>query len=201
MFNINYLINRIFRKIWFYLNINKYVSLGNHSFVDSPIKITPNCISFGSNVKVFKFSRIEGVTCYNNTKFSPKIIFENNVSIQQNLHLTCAGLIKIGENTAVAANVTITDIHHNYDNIDIPIENQDISVDEVIIGKNCKIYNNVIILPGSKIGNHVTVGGNSVVNGIIPDYCVVVGSPAKIIKRYNHNKRLWMATDHEGNFI
>ena len=59
----------------------------------------------------------------------------------------------------------------------------------------------MIILPGSKIGNHVTVGGNSVVNGIIPDYCVVVGSPAKIIKRYNHNKRLWMATDHEGNFI
>lgn len=40
----------------------------------------------------------------------------------------------------------------------------------------------VIIMPGVKIGNHVIIGANSVVTKDIPDYAVVGGSPAKIIK-------------------
>ena len=65
----------------------------------------------------------------------PSIVFKENVSVEQNLHLTCAKSIVIGANTAIAANVTITDIHHPYLDINTPIERQDILVNPVSIGK------------------------------------------------------------------
>ena len=195
------LIKKINVRIWYFLNRFRFKSIGKKSFIDSPLKITPLCISLGENVRIFKNCRIEGVFNYNNIKFNPSIIVGNNVSVQQNLHLTCANLIVIGKNTAIASNVTITDIHHQYENIKIPIESQDILVQQVKIGENCKIYNNAVILPGCKIGNHVTIGANSVVAIEIPDYSVVVGSPAKIVKRYSFKTKLWDKTNPDGTFL
>lgn len=115
--------------------------------------------------------------------------------------MTCAESIEIGENTAIAANVTITDIHHPYNDIATPIERQDLVVKPVKIGRDCKIYNNAVILPGTVIGNHVSVGANSVVSGVIPDYSVVVGAPAIIVKRYDYLSKTWRKTNKEGDFV
>ena len=52
---------------------------------------------------------------------------------------------------------------------------------ETIIGDNCFIGMNSIILMGSRIGNNVIVGAGSVVHGDIPDNVVVAGNPARII--------------------
>ena len=195
------LLRKFKEKTWYFLNRFRFKSIQKNSFINSPLKITPFCISLGENVRIFKNCRIEGVVKYNKINFNPHIQIENNVSIQQNLHLTCANSIVIGGNTAIASNVTITDIHHQYENIKIPIESQDILVQQVKIGENCKIYNNAVILPGCKIGNHVTVGANSVVAIEIPDYSVVVGSPAKIVKRYNFKTKLWDKTNPDGTFL
>ena len=166
-----------------------------------PISITPKSIKMGKHVLVYYHARINGVTNYNDKKFTPLIELKDGVRIQQNLHLTCAESIIVGENTAIAANVTITDIHHPYVDINKPIERQDIEVHPVKIGRDCKIYNNVVILPGTIIGNHVTIGANSVVKGYIPDYCVAVGSPSRIIKRYDFKECQWRKTNSSGVFI
>lgn len=42
------------------------------------------------------------------------------------------------------------------------------------------------------IGNHVVVGAMSVVTKDIPDYCMVAGSPAKVIKKFDLEKKLWV---------
>lgn len=108
------------------------------------------------------------------------------------MHLTCANSIIIGKYTAIAANVTITDINHPYVDVDTPIEKQDIEVGYVRIGEDSKIYNNVVILPNVTIGKHVTIGANSVVDKDIPDYCVAVGIPAKVIKKYDFETNKWI---------
>lgn len=128
---------------------------------------------------------------YEGVVFHPQIIISSGVSIQQNLYLTCAEKIEIGANTAIAANVTITDISHPYEDINIPVEKQHITSQAVKIGEDCKIYNNAIILPGVQIGKHCVVGANSVVNGQYPDYCVIVGAPARIVKKYNSVTKQW----------
>ncbi len=52
---------------------------------------------------------------------------------------------------------------------------------ETIIGKNCFIGMNSIILMGTQIGDNVIVGAGSVVHGIIPDNVVIGGNPARVI--------------------
>jgi acetyltransferase-like isoleucine patch superfamily enzyme len=53
---------------------------------------------------------------------------------------------------------------------------------KVRIGEGTWIGNNVMILPGIKIGKYCVVGGSSVVTKDIPDYSLAVGSPAKVIR-------------------
>ncbi|HYH04563.1 MAG TPA: acyltransferase [Bacillota bacterium] len=139
-----------------------------------------------------KNARIEGVKRYNEQEFEPKIVLEDRVSVQQNLHLTCANHILIRKNAAIAANVTITDIHHSYLDTTTPIEWQNIEVREVEIGEGSKIYNNAVILPGVCLGKNSVVAANSVVkSGVYPDYCVLAGNPARIIKQYNADTNRW----------
>jgi len=165
---------------------------GNKIIICNPILITPRCLHVGSKVFIRDFARLEGVHHYAGVLFNPSIIIGNNVSIEQNLHLTCANEVSIGDNTAIAANVTITDINHPYVDVETPPEQQPISFSAVQIGRDCKIYNNVVILPGTKLGNHNIVGANSVVSGSYPDYCVIAGVPAKILKRYDFKRGEWL---------
>ncbi len=53
---------------------------------------------------------------------------------------------------------------------------------DTFIGKQCFIGANVIIMPGIVIGNNTIIGAGSVVTKNIPDNCIAVGNPAKIIK-------------------
>ncbi|MFK5980788.1 MAG: CatB-related O-acetyltransferase, partial [Rhizobiaceae bacterium] len=53
---------------------------------------------------------------------------------------------------------------------------------DTIIGNDCWIGREAMLMPGAKLGNGVIVGARSVVNGTIPDYAIVAGNPAKIIR-------------------
>jgi acetyltransferase-like isoleucine patch superfamily enzyme len=198
---LNRIFSALYRKAWYFFYKSKFKELGKNTFIKRAIIITPAHISLSQNVFIQHNSRIEGITNYEGINFQPNIIIKENCTIQQNLHLTCAGNVFIGKNTAIAANVTITDINHPYERIDLPIERQPIIVTPVYIDDDCKIYNNAVILPGTKIGKHCVVGANSVVFGSIPDYCIVAGSPGRIIKRYCFEKKEWLKTDKEGDFI
>ncbi|MCF8273428.1 MAG: CatB-related O-acetyltransferase [Flavobacteriaceae bacterium] len=57
----------------------------------------------------------------------------------------------------------------------------------ITIGNDVWIGMGAFIMPGVTIGNGVTIGANSVVTKDVPDYAIVVGSPAKIIKLKHSN--------------
>jgi acetyltransferase-like isoleucine patch superfamily enzyme len=57
---------------------------------------------------------------------------------------------------------------------------------DTYIGHDCVIGVNSIIMPGVKIGNEVVIGSGSVVTKDIPDNCIAVGNPAKVIKTNIH---------------
>ena len=125
-------------------------------------------------------------------KFTHSIVIENNVCINQNFHCTCASKITIGKGTSITANCGIFDINHPYKNIDINPRLSKIETKPIVIGDDCLIGMNSIILPGVELGNHVIVGANStVLSGKYPSNCVLAGSPAKIIKLYNSKTKIW----------
>jgi acetyltransferase-like isoleucine patch superfamily enzyme len=92
--------------------------------------------------------------------------------------------IVIGNDVWTGHHVYITDQNHDYRDITVPISQQSQPERAVVIGDNSWIGHGAVILPGSQIGKHVVIGANSVVTGKIPDYSVAVGSPAKVIRRY-----------------
>ncbi len=92
--------------------------------------------------------------------------------------------IDIGDDVWTGHNVYITDQNDGYEDITRPISQQTQPERAVSIGAGSWIGYGAVILPGARIGEHVTIGANSVVTGEIPDRCVAVGSPAKVIRRY-----------------
>src|SRR5690606_31540824 len=91
----------------------------------------------------------------------------------------------------ILANVFITNIDHEYTEIGVHVVKQRIDVKETKIGENCFIGMGAAIMAGTVLGKQCVVGTNSVVKGIFPDYCVIAGSPAKIVKMYNHQTHIW----------
>ncbi len=64
------------------------------------------------------------------------------------------------------------------------------SCEPVIIGDDVWIGTRVIILPGKKIGTGAILGAGAVITKDVPDYAIVGGNPAKIIKYRNTQEKL-----------
>ena len=163
------------------------------------MKITnPKYVILKNRVVINKYSWL--LTLQINEK-KPELIFDDDAIIGHFNHITCVNRVYIGKNVLTADRVYITDNYHGYEDIDMPISKQPVkSQGEVIIGDETWIGDNVSII-SCKIGKHCVIGANSVVNRDIPDYCIAVEAPAKIVKRYNFQSKKWEKTNEKGEFI
>lgn len=92
--------------------------------------------------------------------------------------------VEIGNDVIMGPDVKIYTKNHNYASLNTPIRTQGESdINPVIIGNDVWIAANVIILPGTKIGNHAILAAGAVVTKDVPDNAVVGGNPAKVIKK------------------
>lgn len=104
--------------------------------------------------------------------------------IGERCRISITNSLEIGDKVLLSPNVYITDCDHEYRNIDIPVIDQGIvqKGQKVLIGDGSYIGINSVIVGNVKIGKHCVIGANSVVTKDVPDYCVAVGSPARVIK-------------------
>ncbi|MBV4537362.1 acyltransferase [Pseudomonas sp. SWRI10] len=138
----------------------------------------------GKRVRIFPNLRAE---CHG----IGRLFIHDNVAIGQGLHVTCMGDLHIGESTLITGYVSITDIEHEYESIGVPVLDQITTWKKTEIGKNCFIGMGARIQAGTILGDGCIVGANSVVRGKFPDFCVIVGSPARIVKRYDPVSAQW----------
>jgi acetyltransferase-like isoleucine patch superfamily enzyme len=101
------------------------------------------------------------------------------------------GPVIIGNRVMTAQNVVISGMNHSYKDVDLPPTIQPVTTSQITIADNVWIGANCVIIPGISIGHHSVIGAGSVVTKDIPDYCVAVGNPARLVKRYNHETKLW----------
>ena len=118
--------------------------------------------------------------CFN---FPLRIKIGYNVFINRNVNIVARDDIIIGDNVMIGPNTVINSGTHIFTNKNELIRNQGhrkapiIIEDDVFIGGNC------FILPGVKIGEGSVVGAGSIVTKNVEPFTVVVGNPARIIKR------------------
>lgn len=123
----------------------------------------------------------------------PELRFEEGTCIGHFNHFSCSNKIIIGKHVLTADKVFIADNTHNFEDTGVPVMHQSIRVlKPVFIGDGAWIGENVSII-GASVGKNSIIGANSVVTKDIPDYCVAVGNPARVIKKFDHRTNTWLS--------
>lgn len=171
------------RGILYKLSFGKF---GNLSYIGRSLYLRgKKGIFVGDKVRIYPGARME-------TSQGGRIVLEDGITIAQNFHITASNeKIVVGKETAIAGNVYITNIDHNYREIGVHVLKQKSIISTTRIGEYCYIGYGAAIQAGTILGKQCIVGANSVVRGTFPDYCVIVGAPAKIVKRYNEDTGNW----------
>ena len=90
--------------------------------------------------------------------------------------------IRIGANVLIAANCTLAPTGHEFSDPDRPIREQGFrpSRGGIVIGDDVWIGANTVLLDGAQIGRGCVIGAASLVRGVLPDFCIAAGAPARI---------------------
>jgi len=175
------------------------------SFGSGTIVVSPIAIEGAQNIHLAEDVFVAAQTClaampYTGAK-SCSLVIEKGCRIGRFNHIYATDRIVLQEHVLTANGVYISDNQHDYRNTEIPILLQPILQRKpVTIGSGTWLGHNVCVM-GASIGRNCAVGANAVVINDIPDYCVVVGAPARIIRRYDSESRTWKSTRSDGNWL
>lgn len=152
----------------------------------------PSGIYIGSDVQVWSGSWLDSFKEYQGVEYQPRLEIGDGTYIGRNAHICACTQVTIGINVVFSDNIYISDLFHGFEDVNVPMMDQPLVCpgpvtieDEVWLGER------VCVMPGVTIGKHSVVGSNSVVTKNIPPFSVAVGSPAKVIRRYNEDSKQW----------
>lgn len=124
-------------------------------------------------------SVVESFSCINNAVGDVTIGDYTRIG----LHCTVIGPVAIGSHVNLAQGITVSALNHNFEDLEKRIDEQGVSTSAIVIGDDVWIGANAVITAGVHIGRHAVVAAGAVVTKDVPEYSVVAGVPAKVIKR------------------
>ena len=132
-------------------------------------------VRFGNDVIVQDYAYIQL------TKPSPRLLVGNDVVIGRNNIIAVKNLVTIGDYTRIGSDVQIIDHGHGFAKNKL-IKDQAAPIGETHVGQDVWIGVGARILMGVRVGNGAVIGANAVVTRDVPEYAVVAGVPAQVIK-------------------
>nr|WP_269779905.1 acyltransferase [Aeromonas dhakensis] len=125
------------------------------------------------------------------SNIKPNINIGNDVYVGRYAHIVSIKNVNICNNVLIADKVYISDNIHQYHDTSKPIKDQPILCKgSVTINEGAWLGENVCVI-GASVGKNSVVAANSVVTKDVPDYTVVAGAPAKVIKKFNFDSQSW----------
>jgi acetyltransferase-like isoleucine patch superfamily enzyme len=167
-------------------------------------------VSLGNSVRLLEHAWLN--VAHDDPTGEPTVVIDDNCSIGYGTIISGKNCVHLERDILVGQHVVIQDHSHAYEDIDVPIIDQGITEGgRIRIGEGSWIGRGAAILCSRgelTIGRHCVVSANSVVMRSIPDYSVVFGSPATIIRQYDPEKKAWRmghvrstSTSTHDNFI
>ena len=173
--------------------------------IQLPRKISkPELIHLGDNVKLGPGSVLRANTEFPGgwmhhpngehitQAFKPQIVIGHRVTATGALQVVAFDKVTIEDDVMFATNIFICDALHGYETAQVPFKYQGMTqIAPITIKRGTWIGQNVVIMPGVTVGELSIVGANSVVTKDIPDRCIAVGAPARVIKTWDDTKQAW----------
>lgn len=153
------------------------VRIGAHSRIECTSR---DGINVGRNFKLGAFSRI--IASGTLSDLGQGVTVGDNVGISEFAYIGGAGGVHIGSDVIVGQYFSTHPENHVFDDPDVPIREQGVSREGIRIGSDCWIGAKVTILDGVTLGHGCVIAAGSVVNRSFPDYSIIGGVPARILK-------------------
>jgi tetrahydrodipicolinate N-succinyltransferase len=185
---------RVYQKLYrsaFRCRYNRlFKSLGSKAYLVKPFRVDG-----GRDVQIedgTSFQRGAWLYCIGIENVDAMLHVGKDCIFGYNNHITSVRHVSIGDNVLTANNIYISDNLHEYEDQTIPVMHQAIRFkSKVIIGDGAWIGENVSII-GASVGRNSVIGANSVVTHDIPDFCVAVGAPARVIRQFDFEQKKWV---------
>ena len=170
--------------------------IGDHSKILAPLRLkNVQHIFVGDDVLINRHAFLLTMPLPNQDL--PRLVISDGCVIGHMNHITCVNEVMVGAKVLTADRVHISDNSHVFVDPARAILEQGVeSRGKVSIGEGTWIGENASVISCS-IGKHCVVGANAVVITDIPDYCVAVGSPARVVRRFNQLSGVWERTAAE----
>lgn len=117
------------------------------------------------------------------------VIIGNNSRI--GIGCTVIGPITVGSDVHFAQNIVASGLNHNYADPTRTIHEQGVVVQPIVIEDDVWIGANVFLAAGITVGRHSVVAAGAVVTHSVPEFSIVAGNPARVIKQYNPQTNVW----------
>jgi acetyltransferase-like isoleucine patch superfamily enzyme len=191
------------KKKWFWYPVanikNRFLfgAYGKDVYIEPGVVINrPRFVHVGNHVRIKRNTSINLHPA--NKKSKEGILFiGNDVIISEGCIISACNRVVIEDNVGISPYVMIIDNSRKPGDISRPSKEQPIEAGYVQIGADSWIAYNACILPNVTIGRHCIIGALSVVNKDIPPYSVAVGTPARVVKRFDFEKRKWVKVSDE----
>jgi len=163
--------------------LNRYAGFGSRVAIDDNVRVrNASSILLGDSIHLQTGVWLNALR----SQTQPVIEIQNGCDIGRFCFISAASSVVLEEDVLLSPNVIISDHSHVTTQLDQSILRSGITKSNPVrLKKGCWVGANSVILPGVTIGKHAVVGANSVVRTSVPDFCVAVGSPAKIVKKLN----------------
>ncbi len=99
-----------------------------------------------------------------------------------NPYTVVRGTVKMGDGVRIGAHASVLGFNHNSDDPTRPIWQQGVSAKGIVIGDDVWIGSGAIVLDGLTVGSHCIIAAGAVVTKDVPDYAIVAGNPAKLLR-------------------
>jgi acetyltransferase-like isoleucine patch superfamily enzyme len=175
----------------------RFASFGPDSVIVPPAVINcPHRIHIGNKVLIHERAWFSVYEHYEGHDYEPTLRIGDRVLLSRDTYISCVGQIEIGDDVFSGQGVLIADSYHDYRNPHTAIRYQQMAEPQPVrIGNGVILNPHVCVTLGVTIGDRSFIGAGAVVTRDIPPNSVAVGNPARVVRRFDHDRGEWVDID------
>lgn len=172
------------------VDTSAFAAFGPYSEIGAPAIsiVNPGGIEVGTFVKIGSFAVLEALV----PERGVTLRIGDGAYVGHFPRITAVGEVVIGEEAMIADRCYISDTNHIYEDVTEPIKRQGLRDGRrVEIGRGAWLGIGAVVCGDVRIGENAVVGANAVVRDDVPDFTVVAGNPAQVVRRHDGEQWRW----------